>query len=75
MPESEVDSKDVLVGKTSPPRFLEEISVFGAVEEKKRESSLSLKSGEKGRVDSVLITEGPSGNQARQSPHPRDQDA
>jgi DNA-directed RNA polymerase subunit B len=62
MPESDVDSKDVLVGKTSPPRFLEEISVFGAVEEKKRESSLSLKSGEKGRVDSVLITEGPSGN-------------
>jgi len=62
MPESEVGSKDVLVGKTSPPRFLEEISVFGAVEEKKRESSLSLKSGEKGKVDSVLITEGPSGN-------------
>jgi DNA-directed RNA polymerase subunit B' len=62
MPESEVSSKDVLVGKTSPPRFLEEISVFGAVEEKKRESSLSLKSGEKGKIDSVLITEGPSGN-------------
>lgn len=62
LPESEVDSKDVLVGKTSPPRFLEEISVFGTVEEKKRESSLSLKSGEKGKVDSVLITEGPSGN-------------
>ncbi|MDD5171925.1 MAG: DNA-directed RNA polymerase subunit B [Candidatus ainarchaeum sp.] len=62
MPESDVSSKDVLVGKTSPPRFLEEISVFGAVEEKKRESSLSLKSGEKGKVDSVLITEGPSGN-------------
>ncbi len=62
MPESEVGGKEVLVGKTSPPRFLEEISVFGAVEEKKRESSLSLKSGEKGKVDSVLITEGPSGN-------------
>ncbi|MFH1393537.1 MAG: DNA-directed RNA polymerase subunit B [Candidatus Micrarchaeota archaeon] len=62
MPEAEVGSKDVLVGKTSPPRFLEEISVFGAVEEKKRESSLSLKSGEAGKVDSVLITEGPSGN-------------
>ncbi len=62
MPESDVGSKDVLVGKTSPPRFLEEISVFGAVEEKKRESSLSLKSGEGGKVDSVLITEGPSGN-------------
>ncbi|MFH1520357.1 MAG: DNA-directed RNA polymerase subunit B [Candidatus Micrarchaeota archaeon] len=62
MPESEVNNKEVLVGKTSPPRFLEEISVFGAVEEKKRESSLSLKSGEKGKVDSVMITEGPSGN-------------
>jgi len=62
MPESEVEGKEVLVGKTSPPRFLEEISVFGAVEEKKRESSLSLKTGEKGKVDSVLVTEGPGGN-------------
>jgi DNA-directed RNA polymerase subunit B' len=62
LPESDVSGKEVLVGKTSPPRFLEEISVFGAVEEKKRESSLSLKPGEKGRVDSVLVTEGPSGN-------------
>jgi len=62
LPESEVRGKDVLVGKTSPPRFLEEISVFGAVEEKKRESSLALKPGEKGHVDSVLVTEGPSGN-------------
>jgi DNA-directed RNA polymerase subunit B' len=62
IPESEVSGKEVLVGKTSPPRFLEEISVFGTVEEKKRESSLSLKTGEKGKVDSVLITEGPSGN-------------
>ncbi len=62
MPESEVNGKEVLVGKTSPPRFLEEISVFGTVEEKKRESSLSLKTGETGKVDSVLITEGPSGN-------------
>jgi DNA-directed RNA polymerase subunit B len=62
MPESDVGGKEVLVGKTSPPRFLEEISVFGTVEEKKRESSLALKPGEQGRVDSVLVTEGPSGN-------------
>ena len=62
LPGSYVHGKEVLVGKTSPPRFLEEISVFGAVEEKKRESSLALKPGEVGRVDSVLITEGPSGN-------------
>lgn len=62
IPESQVSGRDVLVGKTSPPRFLEEISVFGAIEEKKRESSLALKSGEEGKIDSVLITEGPSGN-------------
>ena len=62
IPESEVSGRAVLVGKTSPPRFLEEISVFGAIEEKKRESSLALKSGEEGKIDSVLITEGPSGN-------------
>jgi len=62
IPESHVTGRDVLVGKTSPPRFLEEISVFGAIEEKKRESSLALKSGEEGKIDSVLITEGPSGN-------------
>ncbi|MDD5336874.1 MAG: DNA-directed RNA polymerase subunit B [Candidatus ainarchaeum sp.] len=61
-PETEVDDRDVLVGKTSPPRFLEELSVFGAVEEKKRESSLALKAREHGVVDSVLVTEGPSGN-------------
>jgi len=62
IPESKITGKEVLVGKTSPPRFLEEISVFGAIEEKKRESSLALKTGEEGKVDSVLITEGPSGN-------------
>lgn len=60
-PESDVEGKEVLVGKTSPPRFLEEISVFGAIEEKKRESSLALKTGEQGRVDSVLVTESSSG--------------
>jgi len=61
-PESEVKSKDVLVGKTSPPRFLEEVSAFGLTEEKKRENSLVIKSGDEGVVDSVMMTESPSGN-------------
>ena len=60
--EAVVDSKDVLVGKTSPPRFLEEVSVFGVTEEKKRENSLSVKSGEYGVVDSVLVTDSLSGH-------------
>ncbi|QLJ52987.1 MAG: DNA-directed RNA polymerase subunit B' [Candidatus Fermentimicrarchaeum limneticum] len=61
-PEAEVQAKDVLVGKTSPPRFLEEVSGFGIAEEKKRENSSVLKEGEEGFVDSVLLTESPSGN-------------
>ncbi len=62
VPESSVDSKDVLVGKTSPPRFLEELSVFGVTEERKRENSLAVKSGEEGVVDSVMLAESLSGN-------------
>ncbi len=62
VPECRVDAKDVLVGKTSPPRFLEEVSVFGVTEEKKRENSLTLKSGEGGTVDSVMITDSLAGN-------------
>lgn len=62
VPEADVKAKDVLMGKTSPPRFLEEVSVFGITEEKKRENSITCKSGEDGVVDSVLVSESPSGN-------------
>lgn len=62
VPNAEVSAKDVLVGKTSPPRFLEEVSVFGIAEEKKRENSVTLKGGEDGTIDSVMLTESPSGN-------------
>ncbi len=62
IPEVELRDKEVMVGKTSPPRFLEEVTVFGVVEEKKRENSLALKSGEEGTVDSVLLTDSLSGN-------------
>ncbi len=61
-PETLVNGKDVLVGKTSPPRFLEEISVFGISNEKKRENSLSLKAGSKGIVDSVMLLQSASNN-------------
>lgn len=62
IPESVVGPRDVLVGKTSPPRFLEEVSIFGVIEEKKRENSLAVKAGERGKVDGVMITEGVTGN-------------
>lgn len=56
-PESHVESGDVLIGKTSPPRFLEEIDEFGTVADKRRETSVAVRYGEKGIIDDVLLTE------------------
>src|SRR3989344_3262634 len=61
-PEFHAGAGDVLVGKTSPPRFLEEVSDFGVIEEKRRENSETLRHGEEGTVDWVVLTEGEGGN-------------
>lgn len=60
--ESLVSDKEVIVGKTSPPRFLEEMNEFGIVKEKRRESSLSPRKGKPGFADKVIITEGANAN-------------
>jgi len=60
--EVEVGEKDIIVGKTSPPRFLEEISDFGVVKEKRREASTSVRKGKPGFVDKVMVTESEDGN-------------
>ncbi|MFH1663435.1 MAG: DNA-directed RNA polymerase subunit B [archaeon] len=57
-----VSEKDVIVGKTSPPRFLEEVSEFGVVQEKRRESSITVRKGKPGFVDKVFIAEDIEGN-------------
>ena len=54
-PESYVESGDVLIGKTSPPRFLEED--FGTVADRRRETSVTVRHGENGIVDAVLLSE------------------
>ncbi|MFH0714358.1 MAG: DNA-directed RNA polymerase subunit B [Candidatus Diapherotrites archaeon] len=60
--ESVVSDKEVIIGKTSPPRFLEEIAEFGVVQEKRREASVSVRKGKPGTIDRVMITEGEGGN-------------
>ncbi len=57
-----VNEKEIIIGKTSPPRFLEEISEFGVVKEKRRESSVTTRKGKPGFVDRVLVTESEDGN-------------
>jgi DNA-directed RNA polymerase subunit B' len=54
-PEMRVEEGDVLIGKVSPPRFIEESIGVGSLEEKVRDSSIVLKKGESGVVDSVIL--------------------
>jgi DNA-directed RNA polymerase subunit B' len=56
-PEVEVKEGEVIIGKISPPRFLEEQTAFGVGEEKVRDHSVTLKNGEEGIIDSVMISE------------------
>jgi DNA-directed RNA polymerase subunit B' len=60
--EAKVSEGDVVIGKISPPRFLSSMDEYSLSTDSRRESSLSLKHGEKGIVDFVTLTENQEGN-------------
>ncbi|MBU1946021.1 MAG: DNA-directed RNA polymerase subunit B [Nanoarchaeota archaeon] len=61
-PEAGIKEGDVIIGKTSPPRFLSSLDEYNLASSTRRESSVGVKHGEKGVVDFVLITENEEGN-------------
>lgn len=63
-PETEIDGKkgEVIIGRTSPPRFLETQQEFDQQFEHRRETSQSMRFGESGVVDQVIFTETQEGH-------------
>lgn len=61
-PEAKLQENEVVIGKTSPPRFLGELEEFSIAANMRRESSLTVKQGEHGTVDFVVVTENEEGN-------------
>ncbi|MDP3916783.1 MAG: DNA-directed RNA polymerase subunit B [Nanoarchaeota archaeon] len=61
-PEAHITEEDVIIGKTSPPRFLGEVDEFSVSANRMRDSSVTIKPGEHGKVDMIMITENDEGN-------------
>ncbi len=61
-PEVEVQGGEIIIGRTSPPRFLEENAGFELPSQTRRETSTSMRHGETGTVDTVSTTETIDGN-------------
>jgi len=60
--EASVDEGEVIIGKTSPPRFLSSMDEYNISVNLRRESSVYMRHGERGIVDFVSITENEEGN-------------
>ncbi|MBX5326448.1 MAG: DNA-directed RNA polymerase subunit B [Candidatus Bathyarchaeia archaeon] len=61
-PEVDVVGGDVLIGRTSPPRFLEEYKEFEVKGPSMRDTSVDMRSSEVGTVDGVFLTESSEGS-------------
>ena len=63
-PEAEIGEGEVIIGKTSPPKFLSEAREISI--RTKKESSVTMRQEEKGTVDSVFVTQDDEGNKTIQ---------
>jgi DNA-directed RNA polymerase subunit B len=57
-----VSEEDVVIGKTSPPRFLSGMDEYNLTSNIRRESSVALSHSEQGIIDFVVLTENEEGN-------------
>jgi len=60
--EQYVGEDEAIIGKTSPPRFFEEMTEFGVDEEKRRDASMTIRKGKPGYIDTVMMTEAEDGS-------------
>jgi len=60
--ESTVSGGDVLIGRISPPRFLEEYKEFEVKGPSMRDTSVDMRPSETGTVDAIFITESGEGS-------------
>jgi DNA-directed RNA polymerase subunit B len=61
MHESVVNGGDILIGRTSPPRFMEEYKEFEVKGPYRRDTSIGVRPSENGVVDTVIMTQSVEG--------------
>jgi len=59
--ESTIKGGDILIGKTSPPRFMEEYREFESTGPYRRDTSIGVRPSETGVVDTVVMTQSNEG--------------
>ena len=59
--ESPVKGGDILIGKTSPPRFMEEYREFESTGPYRRDTSIGVRPSEAGVIDTIVMTQSNEG--------------
>jgi len=64
-PEAKLEGTDVVIGRTSPPKFLSEMEEM-ALAKARKENSVAIRQEERGTIDGVFITKDREGNKVIQ---------